>query len=89
MPNLTHLKVLLTKDLLTLRRNMGFIIAFIVLPLGLMFTFIEIQGLVDNGNESGSLVDQNFRYTSTQFMTYTKFNNYFSNAPFLDVPPIN
>jgi len=42
MPNLTHLKVLLTKDLLTLKRNIGFVIAFIVLPLGLMWTFIEI-----------------------------------------------
>lgn len=49
MANLTHLKVLLLKDLLTLRRNIGFIIAFIVLPIGLMVAFIEIQGLVDNG----------------------------------------
>jgi ABC-type Na+ efflux pump permease subunit len=49
MVNATHLGVLLKKDLLTLKRNVGFIIAFIVLPLGLMIAFIEIQGLVDNG----------------------------------------
>jgi len=42
MPNITHLKVLLSKDFLTLKRNIGFIIAFIVLPVGLMWTFIEI-----------------------------------------------
>jgi hypothetical protein len=42
MPNLTHLKVLLSKDYLTLKRNIGFVITFVFLPLSLMIAFIEI-----------------------------------------------
>jgi len=68
MANLTHLKVLLLKDLLTLRRNIGFIIAFIVLPVGLMTAFIQIQQLVDNGEKVGSLLVENFKYTTTQYL---------------------
>ena len=49
MPNITHLKVLLKKDFLTLWRNRGFLLAFIFLPIGLMIAFAAIQGLVDNG----------------------------------------
>ena len=65
MVNTAHLKVLLAKDFLTLKRNIGFVLAFIILPLGLMGTFIEIQSLVDNGTHTGSLVADNFRYTTT------------------------
>ena len=42
MINRTHLKVLLKKDFLTLWRNKGFLIAFIVLPIILMNAFIQI-----------------------------------------------
>lgn len=53
MVNKTHLKVLLTKDFLTLWRNKGFLLAFIFLPIGLMIAFASIQGLVDNGSDPG------------------------------------
>jgi hypothetical protein len=69
MANLTHLKVLLFKDLLTLRRNIGYIIAFLVLPIGLMTAFIQIQQLVDNGEKEGSLIKENFKYTTTKYLT--------------------
>jgi len=49
MVNATHLKVLLKKDLLTLRRSWGYIIAFVFLPIALMIAFIEIQQLVSKG----------------------------------------
>lgn len=39
MPQVAHIKVLLKKDYLTLRRNIGFVFAFVVLPLGLMIAF--------------------------------------------------
>jgi hypothetical protein len=53
MVNMTHLKVLLKKDFLTLWRNKGFLLAFIFLPIGLMVAFAEIQSLVDNGTNDG------------------------------------
>jgi hypothetical protein len=84
MPNATHLKVLLTKDLLTLRRNIGFVFAFCILPLALMGAFIAVQGLVDNGELDQSLIDKYFFYTSTRFMPYQK---QVINSPFMDVPP--
>lgn len=65
--NFTHLKVLLTKDILTLRRNIGFVVAFIVLPLGLMGAFIAIQDLVVKGTVEGSLMKDHFFYTSTSY----------------------
>ena len=49
MINLTHLKVLLQKDFITLWRSKGFMIAFVLLPIGIMAAFISIQSLVDNG----------------------------------------
>ena len=64
--NFTHLGVLLKKDFLTLWRSYGFLIAFIVLPIGLMGAFIGIQGLVDNGITSGSLIYDHFYWTSTK-----------------------
>ena len=42
MINTTHLKVLLKKDFLSLWRNKGFLVAFIILPIGLMSAFIAI-----------------------------------------------
>ncbi len=39
MPNLTHLKVLLAKDYLTLYRNKGFIIGFILVPMFVMIFY--------------------------------------------------
>jgi hypothetical protein len=57
MVNTTHLKVLLKKDFLTLWRNKGFLMAFAILPIGLMIAFAYIQSLVDNGLYTGNLVD--------------------------------
>lgn len=88
MVNTTHLKVLLTKDYLTLRRNVGFIIAFLLLPIALMVAFISIQQLVDKGEKSGSLVDENFFYTSTHFI-HNETTKQTYNFPFMDIPPID
>ena len=65
MINITHLKVLLKKDLITLWRSKGFLIAFIVLPILLMESFTFIKNLVDKGEQSGHLINDFFRYTST------------------------
>ena len=91
MPNKTHLKVLLTKDFLTLRRNVGFIVAFIFLPVGLMSAFIAIQGLVDNGTKEGELISENFKYTSTAMTNYNALmpGLGWMPSPFMNVPPIN
>ena len=65
MINFTHLKVLLQKDFITLWRSKGFMCAFIILPIGIMAAFIAIQSLVDNGQKSGNLIYDYFRYTTT------------------------
>lgn len=66
---MTHLKVLLTKDFLTLWRNKGFLAAFILLPVGLLIAFASIQGLVDNGENDGTnVLEENFFYTSNFFV---------------------
>jgi len=75
MPNTLHLKVLLKKDFLTLKRNLGFLLAFIVLPVGLMSAFIAIQNLVDKGTKQGTLLNDHFHYSTNKFTedyaTYT------------------
>ena len=63
MINTTHLKVLLKKDFLSLWRNKGFLVAFIILPIGLMSAFIGIQSLVDQGPKSGNMIYDHFRFT--------------------------
>ena len=40
MINITHLKVLLKKDFITLWRNKGFLLGFVFLPVVLMNAFI-------------------------------------------------
>jgi hypothetical protein len=65
MVNTTHLKVLLKKDLITLWRSIGFLIAFIILPIGLMELFVYLKNLTDNGEKSGSLIFDYFRYSTT------------------------
>lgn len=68
MVNKTHLKVLIKKDLITLWRSIGFLISFIVIPITLMGLFIWIKNLVDNGQKSGSLIYDNFRFSSTNLL---------------------
>ena len=79
MPNTLHLKVLLKKDFLTLKRNVGFLIAFVVLPVGLMSAFIAIQNLVDKGEGGGTLLNDHFKYTTNKYTedyaNYTKIDN--------------
>jgi hypothetical protein len=65
MVNKTHLKVLLKKDLITLWRSIGFLIAFIIMPIGLMELFVYLKNLIDNGEKSGSLIFDYFRYSTT------------------------
>jgi hypothetical protein len=85
MVNSTHLKVLLKKDFLTLKRNPGFIVGFLVLPIALMAAFIAIQNLVNNGTKEGSLLEENFFYTSNIFAT---FQGMTGNLPFMDINPV-
>lgn len=76
MPNTLHLKVLLKKDFLTLKRNLGFLFAFVVLPVGLMSAFIAIQNLVDNGTKSGTLLTDNFKYSTNKYTaSYTNYTD--------------
>jgi hypothetical protein len=84
MVSSTHLKVLLKKDFLTLWRNKGFLFAFFFLPIVLMAAFTYIQSLVENGEKSGTLINDYFRYVSTD---YVKFGNQSVNMPFMNVPP--
>jgi ABC-type multidrug transport system permease subunit len=44
----TYLKVLLTKDFLTLWRNKGYLIAFIIMPLILLFSFVGLTNSILN-----------------------------------------
>lgn len=74
MVNTTHLKVLIKKDFLTLWRNKGFLFAFAILPIGLMIAFAYIQSLVDNGEKSGTLIYDYFRYVSTDYMVVNEIN---------------
>jgi hypothetical protein len=46
MSFITHLKVLLKKNFLTLKRNYGFAIAFVLLPVATMGMFLYITKLV-------------------------------------------
>jgi ABC-type Na+ efflux pump permease subunit len=73
MVNKTHLKVLIKKDLITLWRSKGFLISFIILPIVLIGLFNWIKSLVDNGEKSGSLIYDNFRYSSTLPPDFSKF----------------
>lgn len=62
MVNWGHLKVLLKKDLLTLVRNKGYLIGFVLLPIGFMGIFITVQSLFDKGYYEGPLIYDNFKY---------------------------
>lgn len=66
MINLTHLKVLLKKDFISLWRSKGFLIGFVMIPFILMYSFYALKGIVDNGPKKGTLLFDNFRYTSTK-----------------------
>lgn len=62
----THLKVLLKKDFLTLFRNKGYLIGFILVPAFFMGTFISVKSLFDKGETEGPLIYDHFKFTSTQ-----------------------
>ena len=87
MVNTTHLKVLLKKDFLTLWRNTGFLIAFAILPIGLMIAFAYIQSLVDLGPYEGTLLSEYFRYTSNLYTTIPSEPPLQVNLPFQNVQP--
>lgn len=42
-----HTVVLLKKDFITLKRNLGFILMFIALPIVMMGTFWKLQSLIE------------------------------------------
>jgi len=52
-----HLKVLLMKDWLTLKRNKGFIVSFIVVPIAFCGLFCWLQSLALDGTRVGSLIE--------------------------------
>jgi hypothetical protein len=66
MINNTHLRVLLRKDFITLWRSKVFCIMFLLVPIILMIAFSAIKNLVVNGDISGPLIYNNFKYTSTK-----------------------
>ncbi len=66
MINNTHLRVLLRKDFITLWRSKVFCCMFILVPIILMLAFTAIRNLLVNGSISGSLIYDNFKYTSTK-----------------------
>jgi ABC-type Na+ efflux pump permease subunit len=66
MINLTHLRVLLKKDLISLWRSKGFMLGFILFPFILMYSFYILKGLVDNGPKSGQLINDYFRFSSNK-----------------------
>ena len=75
--NSTHLKVLLKKDFLSLWRSKGYLLAFVILPVGLLAAFIAIQNLVDNGEASGNMIYDHFHFTFNKPLTpVTNFFGY-------------
>ena len=75
--NYSHLKVLIKKDILTLWRSIGFLITFLVIPLILMMMFLYLESIVDQGKQSGNLINDYFRYTSTFPLPFSlQFFNY-------------
>ena len=74
MAKIQHLKVLLMKDWLTLKRNKGFIVSFVVVPLAFCGLFCWLQSLALDGSKQGSLIQQegkayaegNVHYTSNK-----------------------
>ena len=68
---LTFLKVLLKKDFLTLWRNKGFMLAFILMPLLLMWVFVNLQNEITDSKDNfgeGSLIKSYFSYTTTKMV---------------------
>jgi len=65
--NRTHLKVLLKKDFLTLVRNRGYVIGFVLVPVAFMAIFIAVKSLFDKGETEGPLIFDHFKYTSTAY----------------------
>lgn len=65
--NRTHLKVLLKKDFLTLVRNRGYVIGFVLVPVAFMAIFIGVKSLFDKGETEGPLIFDHFKYTSTAY----------------------
>ena len=89
MVNKTHLKVLLTKDFLTLWRNKGFLLAFIFLPIGFMIAFASIQGLVDNGSDPGDqLLGMYFFWATNWFISTEQTYGFSIPPPFMQQAPI-
>ena len=66
MINNTHLKVLLRKDFITLWRSKVFCLMFLLVPIILMLVITALRNLLVNGSISGSMIYDNFKYTSTK-----------------------
>ena len=77
MINLTHLKVLLKKDFLTLWRSKAFLAGFILLPIVITYVFIFVKSLFDRGIKEGPLIYDNLKYTSTKSMNLLKLPSFF------------
>ena len=86
MVNLTHLRVLLKKDFLTLWRSKAFLVGFILLPIILIYSFIYIKSLFDRGTKVGPLIYDNFKYTSTKNPNFLVFPSFFDYQPVVSYP---
>jgi len=54
------------KDWLTLKRNKGFIVSFIVVPLAFCSLFCWLQSLALDGTKEGSLIEGNLHFSSNE-----------------------
>lgn len=85
--SLTFLQVLLKKDFLTLWRNKGFLLAFIVMPLLLMTTFVNLQDqTIDRKDKfgEGSMIEDYWSFTSTKMLPH---EGQYIPYPFVDEDP--
>lgn len=88
MINYNHLKSLLKKDFLTLWRNKAYLVAFVLLPVLLMWAQSGIVILVEDESEvpgGGEKVEESFKYISNVPLKIEEFDLL---APFGDdIPP--
>ncbi len=71
---LTHLAVLLRKDVLTLKRNWVYLLMFIMLPVGMMYGFWSLETYIDRVLTPEKHNTDKIRFTRKE-MLWTTFMN--------------
>ena len=69
---LNHIKVLLRKDILTLKRNWIYLIMFFMLPLTMMYGFWTLETYIDRVRTPEKHNTEKIRYTRKN-MIWTSF----------------